>query len=205
MTDPDSVSRKKKVRAAHRASVTRMMAQAQDLTAEEGLDLPKLRHKREGIAAKAQILGKLDQEIVEEVHEDNLESEIEGADLVRERIELAIMELDSALSAAAEKRRDPGSEGLRVSELPIDPARDSSRDTEETETSRDSPRREGGGSGGPPTPHPSRSPSPGRTHTPTLPAVRSAFELARISCSSFRWSVVKFPTREVAEVVSPEI
>lgn len=74
---------KKKVRAAHHASVTCMITQAQELlSAEGGADLTKLRHKREALAVKVKLLRKLDEEIVEAVHEDELEEEVDGADTV---------------------------------------------------------------------------------------------------------------------------
>ena len=110
MAETEELSRKKKVRAAHRASATRMMAQARELlNAEEGFDPPKLKHKRDALAAKAELLGRLDEEIADAVHEDELEEEIEGADTVKERIELAIIDLDGAL-----RRTDSGSERTRV-------------------------------------------------------------------------------------------
>ena len=75
-----------------------MMAQAQELlSADEGVDPPKLRHKRDALAAKPELLGRLDEEIANAVHEDELEEEIGGADAVKERIELAIIDLDEAI------------------------------------------------------------------------------------------------------------
>ena len=93
MAETENLTRKKRVRAAHRASVTRMITQL--LSAEGGADLPKLKHKRQALAAKTELLSKLDEEIVETVHESELEEEVEVADTVRERIELIIIELDS--------------------------------------------------------------------------------------------------------------
>ena len=105
MSETENLTRKKKVRAAHCASVTCMITQAQELlSAEGGVDPPKLRHKREALAAKAELLMKLDKEIVEAVHEDELE-EVGAADAVRERIKFIVIELDSALNAAADKLR----------------------------------------------------------------------------------------------------
>ena len=102
MTEKETLGRRKKVRAAHRASVTRMIAQTQDLLgSEDGIEPTKLKQKREALAAKAELLNKLDADIVEAVDEDELDEEIDSADTVRERIELAIIELDSALAAAA--------------------------------------------------------------------------------------------------------
>ena len=106
MAETENLGRKKKMRAAHRASATRMIAQAQELLdAEGGADPPKLKHKRQALAAKAELLSKLDEEIVEATHEDELEEEVETADTVRERIELTMIKLDSALDLAADKLR----------------------------------------------------------------------------------------------------
>ncbi len=205
MTDADGLTRKKKVRAAHRASVTRMMAQAQELlSAEDGLDLPKLRHKREGMAAKAELLGKLDEEIVEVVHEDELEGEVEGADLVRERIELTLIEVDSALSAATEgRRRDSGPEAVEGHGPLADPTRGSSR--EEAEAARDLPHRERRGSGEPPAADHPRDPSLEGVRTPTLtPAHLSPsaglapsfphVRLPKLSLTKFGGDVTKWTT-----------
>ena len=68
------------------------------------MDPPKLRHEMEALAAKGELLRKLDEEIVEVVHEDELE-EVEGAYTVQEHIELIIIELDSEMNAATDKLR----------------------------------------------------------------------------------------------------
>ena len=51
---------------------------------------------------KPKLLRQLDGEIVETIHEDELEDEIESADTFGERIELAIVELDSVIRTIAE-------------------------------------------------------------------------------------------------------
>ena len=81
------------------------MSQARELlSAEEGFDPPKLKHKRDALAAKAELLVKLDEEIASAVHEDELGEEIEGADTVKERIELAVIDLDGALRRVASRK-----------------------------------------------------------------------------------------------------
>ena len=110
MAETADLSRKKRVRAAHRASVTRMVDQVQEmLSSEEGLNVAKLKQKRRALQTKTELLNKLDEEIVEMVPEDGLEEEVEQADIVRERIELAIIDLDSALDGipAQPRRRAP--------------------------------------------------------------------------------------------------
>ena len=47
------------MRAAHRASVIRMIAQAQELlSVDKGLDPAKLKHKRDALTAKVELLTK---------------------------------------------------------------------------------------------------------------------------------------------------
>ena len=97
MSDSPALSRKKKVRAAHRVSVTRMIGSAQEMIrGEVATDTAKLRQKRDALAAKAELLNGLDAEIVGEIPEDELETEIENTDAIQERIELTIIGQDSA-------------------------------------------------------------------------------------------------------------
>ena len=98
MTETAETLDRKKVRAAHRASVTRALGQAREMLSEDvASETARLTQKREALASKAELLRRLDSEIVEAVHEDELEGEIEHADEIQEQIELMIIELDSAL------------------------------------------------------------------------------------------------------------
>ena len=144
MADQENLSRKKKVRAAHRASATRMLAQATELMSTDGgLQPAKLKQKREALAAKAELLNKLDAEVVEAIDEDDLEEEIEAADTIRDRIELTIIELDGALDAATAS----GERGM---------GRDSTPPTRTPPARSPTPRT---------TPTPTRSPTPSRRLT----------------------------------------
>ena len=88
-----------------------MIGLAQELLSTDGgAELAKLRQRREALTTKAELLRKLDEEIVEAVHEDELEAEIENADMFREWIELAILELDGAMRVDADKSRVTESE-----------------------------------------------------------------------------------------------
>ena len=83
MAEKESLAQKRKVRAAHRASVTRMIIQTSELLSAAAVGGPepaKLRKKRDALSAKAELLSKLDTDILEEVDEDDLE-EIEVAKL----------------------------------------------------------------------------------------------------------------------------
>ena len=137
MSDAEVLSRKKRVRAAHRASAKRMITQARDLleTRADGAGVPnaqRLRQSRQALQAKVDLLAKLDEEIVGLVGDDDLEEEIDQADRYREDIELAIIEIDSVTddngtdashrSATPSESRDtdPG-ENSPEPELPPDP------------------------------------------------------------------------------------
>ena len=103
----EALTRKRKVRAAHRASVTHMITQSKEmLDSGEELSAAKLKQKRQALEQKLELLLKLDAEIVEIIDEDVLDEEIEQADIIREKTEL---DLDSALYAAAatSKKHEP--------------------------------------------------------------------------------------------------
>ena len=102
MSEAEQLSRKKKVRAAHRASVTRMMTQAQELLSSgEESSAAKLRQKKQALRLKGELLRKLDDEIVAVIPEDELGEEIEQADIIQERIELVVIDLDGATDGVA--------------------------------------------------------------------------------------------------------
>lgn len=77
------------------------------LSSEGGLNVAKLKQKRRVLQTKTELLNKLDEEIVEMVPEDGLE-EVEQANIVREQIELAIIDLDSALDGIPAQPRRRG-------------------------------------------------------------------------------------------------
>ena len=95
-----SLSRRKRIRAAHRASATRMIRLAEELLdAEVGADLfTRLKQRRDALAAKGAILRTLDEEILGLVDEGDLEEEIDTADIIQERIELISIELERVLN-----------------------------------------------------------------------------------------------------------
>ena len=70
-------------------------------------DVGRLKQLRQSLKNKIDILSKLDEELLLSVGEEELDYEIEQADIVRERAELAIIQLDEALtkiSKRSEKR-----------------------------------------------------------------------------------------------------
>ena len=198
MPETEGVSRKKKVRAAHRASVTRMIAQAQEMLRGpvEELNVPKLKQKRQALQVKTELLNKLDEEIVEIVDEDGLDDEVEQADVVRERIELAIIDLDSALDEAAksqgsrpapERRTSRSDDHTTDTESPPDPT---SHETEPPSGVHRTDSREG-------TPSDSRgsTPTPTSGHSPAERSMRSPHvKLPKLSLKKFGGDLTKWMT-----------
>ena len=81
------------------------MGQAREILSEGiAAETAKLEQRREALAAKAELLRKLDTDIVELVHEDELESEIQHADEIQE-IELLGRNIASARRSHIRRRR----------------------------------------------------------------------------------------------------
>ena len=100
----DELVRKRKVRGAHRGSVTRITGKVSEaLESDEPPDLVHVRLSQYKVALseKLDVLSKLDNELLEMVEEDDLDHEVEQADLVKERIGLCIMEIDRFLEPAS--------------------------------------------------------------------------------------------------------
>ena len=97
MTDDEGALRKKRVRGAHRASVTRLVVQLEE--ALGGKDTHRLRQLRQSLTDKSDILVRLDNELLELVKEEELEAEVEQADQIKEKISLSIIHIDDALKA----------------------------------------------------------------------------------------------------------
>ena len=103
-----STTRTKRIRTAHRGAVTRLINQMDE--ALLATDVSKLKQLSRSLKNKIDTLLKLDEELLVSVEEEELDHEIEQADIVRERAELAIIRLDEALdeiSKSPEKRASP--------------------------------------------------------------------------------------------------
>ena len=86
MSDAEGLSWKKRVRVAHRGSVTRIVDQVYEvLRAEDGLSVPKLKQQKLTLSGKLDVLSKLDDELIELIHEEEMDEEVEQADKVREK------------------------------------------------------------------------------------------------------------------------
>ena len=103
MAEEDDAPRKKRVRGAHSAPVTRLISQLEE--AIESDDARQLKQLKQSLTNKASVLVKLDDELIEE---EQLETKVEQADLIRERIGLAIISIEDALEALVAKTRETG-------------------------------------------------------------------------------------------------
>ena len=113
----EEINKKKRVRAGHLGSVTRILAQVQEtLEAEDGNTL-KLSLALRTLKEKLTIVRELDAAILDAtVSEQDVYSEIKEADILQEKIELAISEIELALSGSS-KISDPTHNGLSGSRL----------------------------------------------------------------------------------------
>ena len=185
MSEAEALSRKKKMRGAHRSSVTRMITQVEELlrAEPEELNVSQLKQKRQALVGKTELLTKLDEEILTTIEEDGLEDEVEQADLVRERIELTIINLDSALnevSLRTHKSPKPTNGHERTTESHSSPP------GEHTSTRSSTPSDPGSHTN---TPIPSRSP------TPPLTGGRSPrVKLPKLSLKKFNGDLTRWTT-----------
>ena len=104
------LARKRKLRGAQRSAVTRTitkLSEALPTTTFDHNSISRLKLKRSSLLEKNEILKKLNDELLEIVPNEELESEIEGADEVREKLELAVMDIDRFLEEAAGHMKEP--------------------------------------------------------------------------------------------------
>ena len=97
MTETDGLSRKKRMRAGHRSSATRILAQVEGELTGDTPDVERLDAFRTTLTEKKDILRGLDTEILELVTEEELETEIGQSDEYNERIHLALVRINKAL------------------------------------------------------------------------------------------------------------
>ena len=107
MTEEEDAMKRKKtyVRCAHRASATRFIGQIE--AAMDSEDALKLRHIKKSLANKLDVLAKMDDEMLELVDETELESEVEQADEIREKMELAILKIEDNLQSLGLQKNAP--------------------------------------------------------------------------------------------------
>ena len=91
------LARKKRVRAAHRGSVTGIISQVEEAIASA--DACRLKQLRQSLSDKSSVLSKLDDELIELVEEEELEAEVEQADLIGKKISLTVINIEDTLRA----------------------------------------------------------------------------------------------------------
>ena len=103
--------RKKKVRAAHRTSATRLLGQADALIDTTPINADELALLQTNLSTKLTTLETLNKEIEELIPEDQLEDKIGRADEYSERIQRTLLRISKALKTLppTDKSRDPPS------------------------------------------------------------------------------------------------
>ena len=99
MTTTVDPSRKKHVRAGHRASATKAIGRAEDLLAPDKPDLDKLSQLKLVLREKLETLKTLDAEILDLVKEDDLADEIEQADGFKKGLYSVLVRIERVLSS----------------------------------------------------------------------------------------------------------
>ena len=114
MATPEALPRKKKIRAGHRASATRLLNQIDAILAEREPDGDKLALLKLSLKEKLETLKLLDSEIVELTPEEELVREIEQADEYKENVYRALTRIDRTLTVTSA----PASSSARVTTPP---------------------------------------------------------------------------------------
>ncbi len=94
MAEAEELVRKKRLRAGHRASTTRILGQVQPAITAEPLDVSKINQLKRSLEDKLRTLSVLDEEILGLMGEEAIEEEIGQADEIKERIYTARTRLD---------------------------------------------------------------------------------------------------------------
>ena len=98
MTD-QVVAKKKRIRAGHKASTSRIIAQVSEEENVAQCNVHTLRRMVKTLKEKLDIILKLDAEILDAAkEEDEIKEEIETADIYQEKVELAVITLEMAIS-----------------------------------------------------------------------------------------------------------
>ena len=95
----EELTKKKRIRAGHRASVTRIIAQVQQALESEELNSSKLKQQLQTLREKVDVLCKLDSDILSALEtEEDITGDIEQADIVKKTLESTIFDLEAALT-----------------------------------------------------------------------------------------------------------
>ena len=96
----EEVKRKKMVRKAHRAVLTRTIGQVREILEKEDRDMDRLRYKKSVLIEKRDVLKTLDQGILSLTSDEELVEEMKRADEVMENLELTIVLIDSTVESS---------------------------------------------------------------------------------------------------------
>ena len=97
MSAEEELTRRKNLRAAHRAGATRLMNRAGDLLGADPLDLDELTLLRTNLLAKSKTLEDMDTQVVELTPDGQLEEEIGRADEYSEKMQRSLLKISKAL------------------------------------------------------------------------------------------------------------
>ena len=131
----EEITKKKRIRAGHKASAARIIAQVKEGLATTERNVPRMDQQRQKLKMKYDDLRKLDSDILGSLEsEDDIRNEIEQTDLFNDEIELTILLLEEALTKKPDAQP-------RVTENPreegIDPATENGHTSaERTSTAR---------------------------------------------------------------------
>ena len=90
----EELTKKKRVRAGHRAFATRMIGKAEEQLVAESPNVVKLSQHELSLKEKLETLGQLDAEILDLVEEESIADEIEQSDEFKERIYSVLVRID---------------------------------------------------------------------------------------------------------------
>ncbi len=97
MGDEEELATNKNLRRGQRSATTRILGQVDTAVSSHPPDAPKINQLKRILEEKLQTLGALDQKILARTAEGEIEIEIIQADEVKEKILLALSQLDFAV------------------------------------------------------------------------------------------------------------
>ena len=103
----EGLARKKKVRAGHNGSVTRMLNQIDSILADGMPDVSKLSQLKLSLQEKLETIKHIDGEILDLIEEDKVATEIEQADSFKEGIYASMIRIDECTMARAVSATPP--------------------------------------------------------------------------------------------------
>ena len=97
----EALTRKKKVRGGHRSSANRTISQIYETiesTENPESTLTKLKQCKMALEEKLEVVKRCDEEILELTREDDVENEIEQADVFKEKVQRAVIDVTNAIT-----------------------------------------------------------------------------------------------------------